>query len=145
MRGLDYGCGPGPTLSRMLQEAGMIMDIYDPYYAPDPDVLGKQYDFATCTEVVEHFRDPARDWSQLTVLLKPGGWLGVMTQLAPPPESFLQWRYRQDPTHVSFYSLATFGWIADRFGFAMEQVRSDVVVLHKNGTVHNDAADGGAM
>ena len=33
MRGLDYGCGPGPTLSIMLEEAGMLMDDYDPYYS----------------------------------------------------------------------------------------------------------------
>ena len=115
----------------MLQDAGMVMAIYDPYYAPDADALARPYDFVTCTEVVEHFHQPARDWSRLTGLLKPGGWLGVMTQLAPPPESFLQWRYRRDPTHVSFYSLATFRWIAGRFGFAMEQVRSDVVFLQR--------------
>jgi SAM-dependent methyltransferase len=131
MSGLDYGCGPGPTLSRMLEEAGMVMAIYDPYYAPDAGPLGRHYDFVTCTEVVEHFQQPARDWALLAALLKPGGWLGIMTQLAPPPESFLQWRYRRDPTHVSFYSLATFAWIAGRFGFAMEQVRSDVVLLQK--------------
>ena len=36
MRGLDYGCGPGPTLSIMLGEAGMLVEDYDPYYRPNP-------------------------------------------------------------------------------------------------------------
>ena len=131
MCGLDYGCGPGPALSRMMQEAGMVMDVYDPYYEPRVDVLARQYDFVTCTEVAEHFHHPARDWARLTTLVKPGGWLGVMTQLAPPDELFLQWRYRRDPTHVCFYGPATFEWLALRFGFTMERERSDVVVLQK--------------
>jgi hypothetical protein len=95
------------------------------------DVLARQYDFVTCTEVAEHFHHPARDWARLTTLVKPGGWLGVMTQLAPPDELFLQWRYRRDPTHVCFYGPATFEWLALRFGFTMERERSDVVVLQK--------------
>jgi hypothetical protein len=48
---------------------------------------------------------------------------------------FLQWRYRRDPTHVSFYSPATFAWIASHFGFTMERVGSDVVVLQKFSTL----------
>jgi SAM-dependent methyltransferase len=131
MRGLDYGCGPGPALARMLEDAGMVMALYDPHYAPDAGVLAGRYDFVTCTEVVEHFRHPARDWQQLAALLEPSGWLGVMTQLAPPRESFLDWGYRRDPTHVSFYRPETFAWIADHFGLTKEQVRSDVIVLQR--------------
>ena len=37
--GLDYGCGPGPTLSLMLEEQGFIMAIHDPFFAPDPTAL----------------------------------------------------------------------------------------------------------
>lgn len=131
MRGLDYGCGPGPTVSLMLEEAGMVMALYDPYYAPHPEALTTRYDFITCTEVVEHFYHPASDWSRITALLKPGGWLGVMTQPTPSRESFLQWRYCQEPTHVSFYCAATFAWIAARFGLTVERVRSDVFLLQK--------------
>ena len=29
--GLDYGCGPGPTLSLILAEQGFSMAVYDPY------------------------------------------------------------------------------------------------------------------
>ena len=35
MTGLDFGSGPGPTLSLMLEEQGMKMSIYDIFYAPD--------------------------------------------------------------------------------------------------------------
>lgn len=134
MRGLDFGCGPGPALSSMLREAGMAMADYDPCYAPDAALLATQYDFVTCTEVVEHFRDPLAGWTQLVSLVRPGGWLGVMTQLAPEvPANFLRWRYRDDRTHVSFHRLATLGWLATRFGFVLEQVESQAFLLRKQG------------
>ncbi|MFZ5607476.1 MAG: class I SAM-dependent methyltransferase [Pseudomonadota bacterium] len=134
MRGLDFGCGPGPVLAVMLREAGMAMAEYDPFYAPDATLLETQYDFVTCTEVVEHFRDPLAGWTQLAALVRSGGWLGVMTQLAPErPENFLRWRYRDDRTHVSFHRLATLQWLAARFGFALEQVERQAFLLRRQG------------
>ena len=31
-KGLDFGCGPGPTLSLMLEEAGYAISLYDIFY-----------------------------------------------------------------------------------------------------------------
>ncbi|MEP4371870.1 MAG: class I SAM-dependent methyltransferase, partial [Alloalcanivorax venustensis] len=76
-RGLDFGCGPGPALARMLEERGHPMRVYDPIYAPDPAALDQQYDFVTCTEVLEHLHWPEREWRRFAELVKPGGWLGV--------------------------------------------------------------------
>ncbi|MEI4850515.1 class I SAM-dependent methyltransferase, partial [Klebsiella pneumoniae] len=78
-RGLDFGCGPGPALATMLREAGMDMALFDPFFYPQASVLERQYDFITCTEVVEHLHRPAEVFRQLDRLLAPGGWLGVMT------------------------------------------------------------------
>lgn len=131
MEGLDYGCGPGPALSAMLAGAGMRMTDYDPHYAPDPAALERDYDFVTCTEVVEHFRQPAEDWARLTALLRPGGWLGVMTQLVISRERFRGWQYKNDPTHVAFYSPQTFAWIGARFGLTVERADTAVLLLRK--------------
>jgi Methyltransferase domain len=131
MRGLDYGCGPGPTLSVMLVEAGMLMEDYDPFYTPNPGALECSYDFVTCTEVVEHFRWPSEDWARLTALLRPGGWLGIMTKLVISRERFGAWHYKDDPTHVSFYSPGTFSWLGTRFDLAVERVDRDVILLQK--------------
>ena len=60
-RGLDFGSGPGPTLSVMFEEAGHSMTLYDPFYAKAPSVLENQYDFVTATEVVEHLRSPREE------------------------------------------------------------------------------------
>lgn len=115
--GLDYGCGPGPTVSVMLAEQGFSMTDYDPLFAPDPVALRRRYDFITCTEAAEHFRAPAAEFERLAGLLRPGGWLGVMTTLQPPRAQFAAWWYARDPTHVCFYSARTLDWIAARYGW----------------------------
>jgi hypothetical protein len=132
MEGLDYGCGPGPTLSVMLEEAGMTMAVYDPVYRPDPVVLDRRYDFVTCTEVVEHFSQPAHDWQCLTALVRPGGWLGIMTKLVISRERFVHWHYKNDLTHVGFYSPATFAWLGTHFGLTVERVDRDVLLMQKS-------------
>jgi 2-polyprenyl-3-methyl-5-hydroxy-6-metoxy-1,4-benzoquinol methylase len=131
MAGLDYGCGPGPALAQMLSEAGMRVALYDPFYAPNADVLTRTYDFVTCTETVEHFRRPADDWEQLVALLRPGAWLSVMTQMVINRERFYRWQYKNDPTHLNFYSAAVFRWLAGRFQLEIQQVDRDVVLLRK--------------
>jgi SAM-dependent methyltransferase len=113
--GLDFGCGPGPAVSVLLREAGHPVVDFDPMYRPDGDALAARYDFVTCTETAEHFIDPLRDWERMFSLLKPGGLLAVMTQLSDGLD-FGTWRYKDDFTHVGFYSETTLAWIARRFG-----------------------------
>lgn len=131
MLGLDYGCGPGPALSAMLEEAGMIMAIHDPFYSPNLEALARRHDFVTCTEVVEHFSTPAHDWARLTALVKPGGWLGIMTKPVISRERFFSWHYKDDPTHVTFYSPVTFAWLGAHFEFTVERVDQDVFLMQK--------------
>lgn len=135
-RGLDYGSGPGPTLSRMLEERGFAMEVYDPIFAPDAGVLGRAYDFVTCTETAEHFFSPADEFERLDAILRPGGWLAVMTEMvtaetAGDAEAFAGWRYARDPTHVSFYRPRTMAWIAARHGWTLEMVGRNVALFHK--------------
>ena len=118
--GLDYGSGPGPALSVMLEEQGFAMSIYDPHFAPDTAALQRTYDFITCTETAEHFHEPAREFERLAALLRPGGWLGVMTEPLESGADFERWWYVRDPTHVCFYHRETMRWIAERFGWRAE-------------------------
>lgn len=67
LSGLDFGSGLGPTLSVMLTELGYNMAIYDPYFAPNREALEQQYDFVTCTEAIEHFYLPAKEWGYYLV------------------------------------------------------------------------------
>ncbi|MEX2476714.1 class I SAM-dependent methyltransferase [Marinobacter sp.] len=130
-RGLDFGCGPGPALARIMEEAGMGMCLYDPFFYPDTTVLEQPYDFVTCTEVVEHLHNPAAVFRQLDALVKPGGWLAVMTCFQTDDHQFANWHYRRDPTHVVFYREATLARIAKIRGWTLEVPAKDVALFRK--------------
>lgn len=131
MAGLDYGCGPGPALAAMLGEAGIDMALYDPFFAPNDDVLHGHYDVVTLSEVAEHLFEPADVFDRLADLLKPGGWLGVMTCFQTDDRRFAAWHYRRDPTHVVFYRAETFEVIAGQRGWDLKIPEKDVVFLNK--------------
>lgn len=131
-QGLDYGCGPGPALAQMLEEAGHSMALYDPFFFGDRTPLQSRYDFITCTEVVEHFHHPAQEFDRLTRLLKPGGWLAIMTCFQTDDRAFANWHYRRDPTHVTFYREYTFEVIAQQWGYHCQIPRRNVVLLRKS-------------
>lgn len=130
--GLDFGCGPGPTLSVMFEEAGHDMTLYDPFYAPDAAALQQQYDFITASEVVEHLRRPQRELDRLWACLRGGGTLGIMTKLVLDRTAFSRWHYKNDLTHVCFWSRATFAWLAVRWRAKLHFAYKDVVLLHKD-------------
>ncbi|PHQ15048.1 class I SAM-dependent methyltransferase [Marinobacter profundi] len=129
--GLDFGCGPGPALAMMLREAGMQVRLFDPLFYPNHGALAGQYEFVTCTEVVEHLHHPLETFSLLDRLLKPGGLLGVMTCFQTDDSRFANWHYRRDPTHVVFYREATLQWLADHFGWVLEIPAKDVAIFRK--------------
>lgn len=130
-RGLDFGCGPGPTLSTLFEAQGHQMDLYDPFYYNDPEIFDKQYDFICATEVVEHLRDPDRELTTLFAMLKQGGWLGIMTKLVIDKPAFSNWHYIRDMTHICFYSQSTFTYLAQRFNAELSFVAGDVILLRK--------------
>jgi SAM-dependent methyltransferase len=131
--GLDFGSGPGPTLSVMLEEQGFPMRIFDPFFAPDTEALDRDYDFITCTETAEHFFDPGREFRRLDRLLRPGGWLGLMTEAVDDDRSFQKWYYVRDPTHVAFYRRSTLEWIATSLDWSVEFPHRNVALFRKPG------------
>ncbi len=129
--GLDFGSGPEPTLSVMFEEAGHSMTIFDFFYANVPSALQKQYDFITATEVVEHLHDPTMELERLWGCLKDGGRLGIMTKPAPDRDAFSSWHYKNDLTHVCFFSEVTFKWLAGQWDADLTFADKDVVIFHK--------------
>ncbi|MGY3571101.1 class I SAM-dependent methyltransferase [Vibrio paucivorans] len=129
--GLDFGCGPGPTLSLMLQERGHDIELYDIYYHPNQVVFEKTYDFMTATEVIEHLYEPDKVWQQWLNLVKPGGWIGLMTKMVIDKEAFATWHYKNDVTHVIFFSRRTFQYLAERDKLELEFIGNDVILLRK--------------
>jgi hypothetical protein len=129
--GLDFGSGPGPTLSVMLAEAGHCVALYDLFYTKDVAVFDRQYDFITATEVVEHLRQPRLELDRLWSCLKPGGTLGLMTKLARDDAAFANWHYIRDRTHICFFSVQTFEWLAAGWQAELVIRGQDVILLRK--------------
>lgn len=130
-KGLDFGCGPGPTLSVLFGDSGFEMDLDDPFHAPCSEVFQRRYDFITATEVAEHLRAPACEWERLFTMLNPGGLLGIMTQTRPEPDAFPSWYYLRDPTHIGFYSHNTCRWMANQRGAELPVLFGSVAILRK--------------
>ena len=131
-RGLDFGAGPGPALAYMFSENGFPTSLFDIFFWPDQKVLDKSYDFIVASEVAEHLYFPRQELRRLHRLLKPGGWLGIMTLLYRPDIDFLSWFYARDPTHVVFYSRTTFAWIEKHFEFSgLTYVGERIVLLQR--------------
>jgi SAM-dependent methyltransferase len=122
--GLDYGAGPGSAVVAMLQEQGFSMEVFDPFYFPNLTVLQPLgcYDFIVCTEAMEHFFEPNKEFSLLVDLLRPGGSLYCMTLLYEPDVDFAKWHYRMDPTHVFFYQMKTLEWMSLEFGLELRYI-----------------------
>ncbi len=109
MSGLDYGCGPTAVLAEVLRLRGWNCDTYDPFFYP---VLKDQvYDYIFATECFEHFFYPANDMLKIMNLLKPEGFLIVMTDTWASVEQFYNWYYIRDLTHVSFFNENTMHYL----------------------------------
>lgn len=128
-KGLDFGCGPGPTLHQIMKQNGFEMDLYDYFYHPDQKIFTRKYDFITMTEVIEHLHHPYETLHTLWNMLKPGGVFGIMTAFRV--EEFQNWYYKRDLTHIAFYSPKTFSHIAQKLDAKRIIPQSGVVILQK--------------
>ena len=123
---LDYGSGPEPVLTELLKRKGYQAESYDPFYAQN-SFTANSFEMIVSTEVFEHFFDPLKEIEKVLSLLKTGGYLSIMTRFNPGPREFENWFYKNDPTHVSFYALETFEFLAQKY--KLEILKQD---SHKN-------------
>lgn len=129
--GLDFGSGPGPTLNIMFEEAGHTVKLFDVFYENNPAVFSEEFDFITATETAEHLFKPMEELNRLWSCLKPGGWMGIMTKMASDLEDFRKWHYKNDPTHIVFFSRETFYWLGRYWAAEPEFEGKDVVLFRK--------------
>ncbi|MCZ7400911.1 MAG: class I SAM-dependent methyltransferase [Candidatus Methanoperedens sp.] len=128
---LDYGCGPGPVLAELLKRNGFECDVYDPIFFPD--FPAHSYDLVISTEVFEHFRDVRTELETVISLIRPGGFLVIMTMLHDPISNFEEWWYHSDPTHICFFSLKTFEWISGKYGIKIIYTNLKNIIILKLG------------
>lgn len=130
---LDFGSGPGPVLSTLLQRRGLVVDIYDLYYAPKKVYKNKKYHLITSTEVFEHLHKPLEVLRLLAEHTHSGGYIVLMTKSPPKDDqAFLAWWYRRDPTHISFFTPQSFEIMADKVALRLlETVHDNIVIFQK--------------
>ena len=130
--GLDYGSGTGPVITKLLREKGYSMTIYDPFFAPNSEVLNATYDFIVCCEVVEHFHDPQFEFNLFRQILNPNSLLVIKTELLTPDIDFPNWYYINDPTHTLLYSPQGMRYILTQHGFRSLEISQRLVIAEKN-------------
>ena len=117
-KGLDFGAGTGPVISKILKDNGFSIVQYDPFFHNYPNLLNDKYNFIACCEVIEHFYLPKQEFELLRNLLFSGGKLFCMTDLWDKSIDFHKWYYKNDQTHVFIYTKDTIRWIQKEIGFS---------------------------
>ena len=115
--GLDFGSGTNSVITSLLRKKGYNIETYDPFFDPNTDALEHTYDYIVSCEVIEHFYQPSKEFARLYSLLKPGGILFCKTNLYSSSINFESWWYKNDATHVFFYSEKTVQWIKKHFDY----------------------------
>jgi len=126
-KGLDFGAGTGPVISKMLSDKRYDIKQYDPFFHNEPQLLRDKYDYVICCEVIEHFHQPAKEWERLKNLLLPGGSVICMTHIYEPSIDFPKWYYKNDETHVFIYMKETLEWLREKYGFCSLTIKERLV------------------
>jgi len=129
-KALDFGCGHQPVLAGILENLGLGCDYYDPLFFPE-GIKSLSYDIIFSTETFEHFQEPAAEISYIFSLIRPGGYLSVMTRLIPSDRDFYDWFYPRDPTHIVFYESRSFSYIAGKWKSSILYNDGESVLLLK--------------
>ncbi len=130
-KGLDFGAGTGPVISKILKDNGYSIVQYDPFFHNHPEMLESKYDYIACCEVIEHFLDPKKEFLLLNNMLQLGGLLYCMTDVYEESIDFHKWYYKNDDTHVFIYHKNTIEWIKKEIGFSKVTIEGRLISFSK--------------
>ncbi len=130
---LDFGSGPVPVLSSLLTARGFPTQSYDPFFSDSPIWENRLFDAIVAIEVFEHLHYPEKVISKLQKCLKKERNLILRTVLHNENhQSFMNWWYKDDSTHTSFYSKKTIEYICLKWNFTLIQIeRNCEIILRK--------------
>jgi len=130
-KGLDFGSGTAPIITVMLKNQNYNIDSYDPFFDPNPKALETTYSYIACCEVMEHFYNPNQEFALLHGLLQENGSLYCKTNLYDSSINFDSWWYKNDATHVFFYTKETLHWIKKYYNFNEIQISKELIIFRK--------------
>lgn len=117
---IDYGAGEEAVLTEILTEEGVDCRAYDPNYEHLAKLDGT-CDLLIACECVEHFRDPMREFRRMDELLNSGGFCYIRTEMLESTPYFSGWWYKNDLTHIVFYSRKTMSYIGEQLNWELTQ------------------------
>lgn len=126
-KGLDFGAGTGPVISKRLKDQSYMIKLYDPFFHNYTNLLKAQYDYIAVCEVIEHFHDPKKEFSLLKKLLRQNGKLYCMANIYNEHIDFHNWDYKNDKTHIFIYHKKTLHWIKEEFGFSNVTIKDRLI------------------
>ncbi len=130
---LDFGSGPLPVLSDLLKARGYDVNSYDKYFSTDESYKEDRYDLILLLEVIEHVLDPYSVLSGLVEIMKPGAKIILQTLLVDDRinQEFGTWWYKEDMTHISFYTKESFEILARHLGLTVGDCGKNVMIFLK--------------
>jgi cyclopropane fatty-acyl-phospholipid synthase-like methyltransferase len=131
---LDFGCGQHAVMTARLRGQGLDCTGYDPLYQLGTRALAETYDVIAAVEVVEHLRDLRHEFDRIANCLAPGGHLFLRTLLRAADIPFATWWYKNDSTHVNFFSAVTMRFVARRWNLLCDVCDGrQITVLRQGG------------
>ena len=130
-KGLDFGAGTGPVISKILTDNDFGIKQFDPFFHNHPELLNDKYDYIACCEVIEHFHNPKKEFILLKKLLNENGKLYCMTDIYNENIDFHKWYYKNDLTHVFIYHQRTIHWIKEEIGFSDVTIEGKLITFDK--------------
>lgn len=115
---LDFGCGQHPILNELYPEAKFTN--YDYYFFHKEDYKSLSYDIILLIEVIEHISNIKATIENLLALLKGDGKIYIHTRLYDEATDFKTWWYQRDITHISFFNIKTFEYLASKYNLNLE-------------------------
>lgn len=129
---LDFGCGEGEVLPILLEKRGVRCDRYDLFYFPKEVYKDKKYDLICSTEVFEHLQNPIEMLKKLLLHVEDNGYIILMSAFHPDnDEKFLKWWYIRDITHIGFFNMSTFEYIAKELNLKIVKHNSKNTIMFK--------------
>ncbi|MBN2737576.1 MAG: class I SAM-dependent methyltransferase [Spirochaetales bacterium] len=130
---LDFGCGPTPVLSLLLEQQGLSPTLYDRYFFPETPWRRQKYQLILVHEVIEHIQNPAEYFKTWGQILAPSGRLIIRSHFHPQENSdFLKWWYILDNTHISFFSEKSYDYLEKQGLWTIEESdKKSMIILKK--------------
>jgi cyclopropane fatty-acyl-phospholipid synthase-like methyltransferase len=113
-----------------LERNSIACDRYDLFYFPKKVYEGKKYDLILSTEVFEHLQNPLDIFKKLLGHVEKNGYILLMSAFHPDnDEEFFKWWYIRDVTHIGFFNIKTFEFLADKLGLRIVKHNFKNIIL----------------